>query len=139
MGITYFLTDSSHIAEIEVKLGNLIFSEDDKKIFLDGNNGRVCYDSIMVFDTDAERLSYANPLDGFYFVSETKILWRYDDNTWTSITEPPKNNVVFIPKSELPIQGESSILYVCGTEMFTWSQEDNEYLPMEADVYWKEV
>lgn len=139
MGITYFLTNSSHINDIEVKLGNLIFSEDEKRIYLDGSSGRVCYDSIMVFETDSDRINYASPSDGFYFVSETKILWRYEDNTWTSITEPPTNNVVFIPKSELPPEGQVAVLYVCDTEMYTWSPIENQYVAMTADSVWREV
>lgn len=137
MGVTYYLTNSEHINDIDVTLGNLIFSEDNNRIYFDGNMGRVCYDSIMVFATEAERYNYPVPLEGFYFVSETKILWRYEDNAWTAITEPPTNNVVFIPKSELPTEGAFATLYVCGTEMYVWV--DNQYVPMNADSIWREV
>lgn len=137
MAITYYLTDSAHINSIDVNLGNLLFSEDTKRIYFDGNLGRICYDSIIVFETDLDRFNYPNPMDGFYFVSETKVLWRYENDEWTSITEPPTNNVIFIPKSELPIPGEFATLYICDTEMFIW--KNNEYIPMNADSVWKEV
>lgn len=139
MAITYYLTNSEHIDEINVNLGNLLFCEDTKRIYLDGEAGRICYDSIMVFETDADRSNFLYPSDGFYFVSETKVLWRYEDNEWTSITEPPTNNVVFIPKEELPTEGEFAVLYVCGTEMFVWSPTENRYISMNADSYWHEV
>lgn len=139
MAITFYLTNSEQINSIDVSLGNLLFCEDTKRIYLDGTENRVCYDSIMIFETDLDRFNFPNPPNGFYFVSETKVLWRYEDDEWTSITEPPTNNVVFIPKSELPPEGEYAVLYVCGTEMFIWSPTENQYIPMNADSYWHEV
>ena len=137
--ITYYLTNSEHISEIDVSVGNLLYCEDTKRIYLDGQNGRVCYDSIMVFELDSERELYQNPTEGFYFVEETHILWRYANDEWVEVTAPPSSNVVFIPKSELPAEGESEVLYVCDQEMFTWDADGNEYLSMNADSVWHEV
>ncbi len=137
--ITYYLTTSEYINTIDVALGNLIFCEDTKRVYFDGDNGRVSYDSLLVFETDADRHAYAHPMDGFYFVEETKIMWRYSNGEWTAITEPPTNNVIFIPKSELPTKGEFATLYICDTEMFIWSPTENKYIPMNADSIWHEV
>lgn len=137
--ITYYLTDAEHMGSISVSPGNLIFCEDTKRIYLDGKSGRVSYDSLIVFDTEADRLAYANPIEGFYFVEETKVMWRYSGETWTSITESPTNNVVFIPKSELPIPGKVDTLYICDTEMFIWSPTENKYHSMNNDSVWHEV
>ena len=62
--VTYYLTDSYNLDSIEVKQGNLIFCENTKTIYLDGPNGRVAYDSIMVFETDADRYSMVSPERG---------------------------------------------------------------------------
>lgn len=137
--VTYYLTDAAHLDSIDIAQGNLLFCEDTKRIYFDNEDRRVCYDSIMVFATDADRMLFANPMDGFYFVSETKILWRYENNTWTALTTPPTNNVIFIPKSELPTPGAFATLYICDTEMFIWSPTENKYIPMNADSIWHEV
>jgi hypothetical protein len=135
--ITYYLTDTSHLDSIEVNAGNLLFCEDTRVIYLDGENGRVAYDSIMVFETDEDRFIYPNPQVGFYYVEETKVLWRYDGAEWKSITEPPTHNVVFIPKSELPAQGEFAVLYICDNEMFVWL--DDQYVSLNSESVWHEV
>lgn len=137
--ITYYLTDSSHLSEIEVTAGNLLFCEDVKRIYLDGNNGRVCYDSIMIFETDADRISYTSPIEGFYFVEETKIMWRYSNEEWIAITEPPTNNVIFIPYSELPEEGQYAVLYVCDKEFYIWNPTEMKYEKMNSDSVWHEV
>lgn len=134
---TYYLTDSANIANIEVSVGNLLFCEDTKRIYFDGTNGRICYDSIMVFQTIEEMLAYDNPYIGFYFVESEKTLWRYDGDGWIAITEPPKNVIMFIPESDLPEEGESEVLYVCGTKLFIW--EDEQYKQINADSVWQEV
>lgn len=137
--IRFFLTNSEHIGEIEVAIGNLIFSEDDKKIYLDGGSGRICYDSIIVFALDSDRYYYQNPIDGFYFVEETKVLWRYSNGEWTAITDPPVNNVVFIPYSELPPEGDFAVLYICDKEFYIWNPTTQQYEEMNAESIWHEV
>ncbi len=138
--ITYYLLpSSSKLNEVDYQLGNLIFCEDIKRIYLDGVYGRVSYDSIVVFETDAERILYEHPFEGFYFVEETKTLWRYYEEEWTNITEPPESNVVFIPKSELPPEGEFAVLYVCDTEQYVWNPTTHAYDQINAEAVWHEV
>lgn len=134
---TYYLTDSANIDGIEVSIGNLLLCEDTKRIYFDGENGRVCYDSIMVFPTTETMIAYENPVEGFYFVEESKTLWRYDEDGWVALTEPPMNVIRFIPESDLPEEGEIEILYVCGTKLFIW--EDGQYKQINADSIWQEV
>lgn len=144
MGVTYpsityyLLPSSSKINEIEFAVGNLIFCEDMHRIYLDGLYKRVCYDCIVVFDTEAERIEYASPSEGFYFVEESKTLWRYKSG-WTSIAAPEDSNLVFIPKSELPVEGKVNVLYVCGTEQYIWSPTENKYLACNSEAIWNDV
>jgi hypothetical protein len=106
---------------------------------MDGMYGRVCYDSIVIFDTELELYEYEHPFEGFYFVEETKTLWRYYEEEWTSLTEPPTSNVVFVPKSELPDEGEFAVLYVCDTEMYVWDIDKHDYVGINTESIWHEV
>lgn len=136
---TYYLAPSDKLDLIEYKVGNLIFVDDLHRIYLDGISGRVSYDAIKVFATDAERIAYENPLEGFYFVEDTKCLWRYYESTWSAITAPPSGSVIFIPKSDLPPEGQTDVLYVCDTEMFVWDENQHLYASVGGDVVWQEV
>lgn len=136
---TYYLTPSEKFNQIDYQLGNIIFVEDLHRLYFDGMNGRVCYDSIVIFDTEAQRHEYEHPFEGFYFVEETKTLWRYYEDEWTNITEPPSSNVVFIPESELPDEGEFAVLYVCDTKMFIWDVNTHRYVGMNTESIWHEV
>ena len=137
----YYAIPSSKLNEVDYEFGNLIFCEDLHRIYLDGVYGRVCYDSIYVFSTELERYEFEHPFEGFYFVEETKTLWRYYEEEWTAITEPSIENVKFIPFSELPIEGEYAVLYICEDteEQYIW--KDNEYVKLNssAETIWHEV
>lgn len=138
--VTYYLTNSYNLNNIEVKPGNLIFCENTKTIYLDSASGRIAYDSITVFETDADRYNLVAPERGFYYVEETKVLWRYDEYNWSPLTEPPTNNVVFIPKNELPQEGEPAVLYICGKDFYIWNIEEHQYEKMNAsEIIWNEI
>lgn len=136
---TFYLTPSEKFNQIDYQLGNIIFVEDLHRLYLDGVYGRVCYDSIVIFSTDLERYEYEHPFEGFYFVEETKTLWRYYEDEWTSLTEPPTNNVVFVPKSELPQEGQFAVLYICDREMYVWDTNQHRYVGITAESIWHEV
>lgn len=136
---TYYIMPSEKLGQVDYEFGNIIYCEDLHRIYLDGIYGRVCYDSLMTFDTEYDRMTHENTFEGFYFVEETKTLWRYYDEEWTAITAPPSNNVIFIPKSELPEEGEYAVLYVCGDEMLTWDPVEGKYNSMTAESVWHEV
>lgn len=133
----FYLTNSANINDIDVELGNLIFCEDTRRVYFDNENGRVCYDSIAIFETQDEMFSFKYPTDGFYFVEETKVLWRYYNGSWIAITDPPINNVRFIPESDLPGEGDFEVLYVCGNKIFVWG--DGEYQQISAPPVWQDA
>ena len=135
----YHITPSSKLNEIDYELGNLIFVEDLHRIYYDGFLGRVCYDSLVQLDYENEREEIEHPFEGFYFVEETKTLWRYYDEEWTIIAKP-SGTIRFIDKADLPAEGEAETLYVCGTEMFIWDAVNNKYATTSSsDIAWEDI
>lgn len=132
----YFIVASADkVPDIDVNFGNLIYCEELRKIYLDGINGRQCYDGVSILLTDAERETIFEPPEGgFYFVEETKTLWRLYDGEWTSINSS-SGGVIFV--SELPPVGEPERLYVKETEAYVWL--NNEYEPITSENVWREV
>ena len=135
----YHITPSSKLAEIEYEFGNLIFVEDLQRIYYDGVLGRVCYDSLVRFDYEWERQEAEHLFEGFYFVEETKTLWRYYEEEWTVIAKP-NGTIRFIDRADLPVEGESETLYVCGTDIFIWDAENNRYnATNNPDITWEDI
>lgn len=136
--VIHYLTNSENIDNIPVVVGNLIFCEDRQKVYFDGANGRVCYDSIIIFETDDDRVDLQNPFDSFYYVKESGMLWRYDENIgWQVLNESAFQNVTFVEKEYLPEEGDYDILYVCGDEEYVW--RNDQYVQITAESKWHEV
>lgn len=121
--IKFYSTVASKLDNLEIIDGQLIFVSDIKKIYLDLNNKRVEYSQIILLVSEEQRKGILAPVEGFYFVEETKILWRYK-NDWSQITYPPKEQVKIIEENgELPQLGEENILYILGTKIYKWNKE----------------
>jgi hypothetical protein len=122
-------TSSSRIRELPIKNGQLIFIQDLGRIAFDFKGKRVFYNQIVELETEADRTKLENPLDGYYFVIGTGVLWFYKDG-WTQLTDKPQN-ILFIGV-ELPQLGHENQLYVNITDGYehisVWSEERNEYI-----------
>lgn len=120
-------TTSSRIRELPIKNGQLVFIRDLGRIAFDFKDKRVFYNQIVELESEAERTALENPLDGYYFVIGSGVLWLYK-NEWIQITERPEN-VLFIGV-ELPQLGEEDKLYVSKTEqdISVWDDETNQYI-----------
>ena len=104
-------TNSPRIRELPIKDGQLIFVQDLGRIAFDFKGKRVFYNQIVELETEAERLTLDEPLDGYYFVIGSGCLWFYNEE-WTQITEKPKE-VIHIDV-ELPQLGQAkeNTLYI---------------------------
>lgn len=122
-------TSSSKIRELVIKNGQLIFVQDLGRIAFDFNNKRVFYNQIVELDTEIERQNLVSPLNGYYFVIDTAVLWHYQ-NGWTQITGAPQE-VIFIGV-ELPTLGQANKLYANTTKgaenISVWSEELGTYV-----------
>ena len=122
-------TSSSRIKDLVIKNGQLIFIQDLGRIAFDFNNKRVFYNQIVELNTDMERREMVSPLNGYYFVVDTGVLWRYR-NDWIQITSKPEE-IVFVGV-ELPALGQENTIYANTTEgaecVSVWSDELGAYI-----------
>lgn len=122
-------TSSSRVRELPLKNGQLIFVQDLGRIAFDYNDKRVFYNQIVELETEAERLLLEEPLDGYYFIIGSGILWFYKDG-WTQITEKPESVVCI--GVELPQLGQAKegTLYVNKTEreIAVFDEASNDYI-----------
>lgn len=120
-------TSSSRIRELTIKDGQLIFIQDLGRIAFDYKGQRVFYNQIVELETEAERQTLENPLDGYYFVIDSACLWFYKSG-WTQITEKP-DDILFIDV-ELPQLGQQGKLYVDtdDREISVWDEETDTYI-----------
>lgn len=126
----FIATTSDKIDSIPVVSGQLIFSRDDRVIYLD-TDVRTSFQQIITLIDDDQRLAIQFPLQGYYFVKDTKILWTYENGNWIQITEPPKQEVVY----GLPDVGEENVLYMEGTKLYRWDKLSNSYIEMGIQIW----
>lgn len=113
--MSVIVTTSEKLSSLLIKNGQLVFVKDKHRIAFDFNDKRTFYNQITELETDYERTSISSPSDGYYFVIDTAVLWRYCDG-WTQITSKP-DEIVFIG-TELPELGlaKEKTLYVNKTK-----------------------
>ena len=126
----FIATTSDKIDSIPIVSGQLIFSRDDRVIYLD-TDIRTSFQQIITLIDDDQRLAIQFPLQGCYFVKGTKILWTYENGKWIQITEPPKQEVVY----GLPDIGEENVLYMEGTKLYRWDKLSNSYIEMGIQIW----
>ena len=120
-------TTSSKIRDLTIQSGQLVFLYDIGRIAFDYKGTRVFYNQIVELESEAVRQSLENPLDGYYFVVETGVLWAHKSG-WTQLTGKPES-IEFIDV-ELPELGQENKLYVNKTEqnISVWDDETNQYI-----------
>lgn len=120
-------TTSSKIRDLTIQSGQLVFLYDIGRIAFDYKGTRVFYNQIVELESEAVRQSLENPLDGYYFVVGTGVLWAYK-SVWTQLTGSPEN-IEFIDV-DLPKLGQENKLYVSKTEqeVSVWDEETNQYV-----------
>ena len=120
-------TTSSKIRNLTIENGQLVFLYDIGRIAFDYKGTRVFYNQIVELETESERLALENPLDGYYFVIGSGVLWAYKAG-WIQITGKPES-IEFIDV-ELPELGQENKLYVNKAEqnISVWDEETNQYI-----------
>lgn len=131
-------TVAAKLSQLSVLDGNLIFVTDTKKIYLDINGSRLCYDTIQVFDTDAERLATLAPTEGFYCVEDTCVLWRYSSGSWKRLTPEEIKPVLYgTSVSDFPKEGNENLLYVTDDASYRWDNSLSSYIMVSNKTYWR--
>lgn len=118
----FFYTTDSKLKELGIVDGQIIFTSDTKTIYLDMKGKRHSYSTIQVFATDAERLAVTAPVEGYYFVEDTNVMWRYK-NMWKQVTPSHLNPIVFLDApNQLPVVGTEGLLYCTNGAIYNWKQ-----------------
>lgn len=128
----FIATTSDKIKDIAIISGQLIFSRDDRAIYLDAGSERTTFQQIITLLSEEIRQGLASPLQGFYFIMDTKTLWSYDGKYWTQVTEKPRENLVFGEYDEFPETGEEKVLYVDEKNIYRWSEKKQDYSELGA-------
>ena len=120
-------TTSDKIRNLLIKDGQLIFIQDLGRIAFDFKGSRVFYNQIVELETDAERMALDSPLNGYYFVIGTGVLWSYQDE-WIQITGAPQQ-ILFVG-TELPTLGQENKIYVDvdDKEISVWDEATQQYI-----------
>lgn len=127
--VKFISTINSRLNSLPVENGNLIFVEDARKIVLDFHGKRSEYTQFITLESEDQRLSLLAPLDLFYFVKNTGILWRYSEG-WIQITSSPYSWVSEIKGVEnFPQTGQSNIFYTDMTQnkLYRWDATEKKY------------
>lgn len=85
-------TNKSLLGTTDISNGCVYFVDDTKELFFDFDSKRSEVKDILVLEKESERTSILFvPLNKFYFVLETKILWFYKDGSWYQVSQsaPP--------------------------------------------------
>ena len=102
-------TTSNKLKDLIIEDGQFIFMYDVGRIAIDFKGKRTFYNQIVTLESDAERVAITEPIDGYYFVIETGVLWHHHGG-WNQVSGVG-SDAVFIG-DELPELGVQNKLYV---------------------------
>lgn len=137
--VKFYTTVAAKLSQLAVKNGQIIFVSDTRKIYLDFAGQRVCYDAIAIFDTDQERLDWLAPVEGFYYVRETHVIWNFS-GSWTQITPENLTPISFgVTAQDFPAVGNNKILYIADDATYKWDAAKSEYKPVSNLTQWVEM
>jgi len=138
--IKFIATTQAKVDSIPIAAGQLIFSTDERIIYLDTTE-RTAFQSIITVPTEQFRQNLTSPVEAFYFVNDTKILWQYEQSEWFQLTSSPKENMIFTDEESLPTEGQDEILYVTEKNIYRWNASTHEYIKLGGDntAIWQDL
>lgn len=133
--VKFYYTVNSKLAELPIVDGQVIFVSDTKKFYLDMNGLRLGYSDIQVLATDNDRTSMLAPVEGFYFVDDTNVLWRYKGG-WKQVTPDNVTPIVFAEFEDFPPTGKENTLYVTNDATYRWDTLTSQYICIANKTAW---
>lgn len=124
--IKFIATTKSKLKDLPIAAGQLIFATDEKVIYLD-TEIRTAFQQIITLPTEQFRQDMISPVEAFYFVNETKVLWQYEQDAWFQLTNSPKENIIFADENDFPDVGTEGILYVTTDNIYRWNNDMHQY------------
>lgn len=130
-----YSTLGSKLSQLPVSDGNLIFTTDTHTVYLDMNGSRIAYTDINVLPLESNRTSILAPVEGFYYIEETNILWRYKEG-WKKITPDNVSPLFFGEYSSFPEKGSENTLYVSNDATYKWDSLTSTYVCIANKTEW---
>lgn len=136
--VKLYATTAARLNDLSVVDGQLIFVKDVKKIYLDLNGIRVEYSIIQSLSSDEERTAILAPVEGFYYVEDTNVLWRYKTK-WTQISPSNLTPIFFGSYETFPESGNATTLYVDNDAIYKWDALTSSYLAVANVTQWENI
>lgn len=136
--VKLYSTTAARLNDLEVNDGQLIFVKDTRRIYLDMNGLRVEYSDIRLLSFDSDRSGLLAPVEGFYYIEETNVLWRYKSK-WTQISPSNLTPIVFGELETFPEVGNPTSLYVSDNVVYKWDAGLSSYLAVANNTCWENL
>lgn len=133
--VKFYHTKQSKLSSLPVRDGNLIFVTDTKVLYLDINGNRLPYVDIQILSQESDRTSILAPIEGFYYVEDTNVLWRYK-GSWKQVTPNTLTPLFFGGYKDFPEQGNSGVLYVSDNATYKWDSTQSQYVCVANKTEW---
>lgn len=136
--VKFYYTVASKLADLPIVDGRVIFVSDTRSFYLDMKGVRLEYRDIQVLPSESDRTSILAPVEGFYFVDDTNVMWRYK-NGWHQITPSNITPFVYGELESFPSPGKENTLYATQDATYVWDNITQSYLCIANKTEWKEV
>lgn len=134
--VKFYYTTDSKLSELPIVDGQVIFVHDTKKFYLDMNGLRLGYSDIQVLASDSDRTAVLAPVEGFYFVDDTNVMWRYKGG-WKQITPSNLTPLVFGEYEDFPPTGKENTLYITDDATYRWDSITSSYICIANKTEWR--
>ena len=140
-------TTKSVLEGTDTTEGSIYFTSDTGELYYDFNSNRVQITDFVIVNTETERAALIAPLNKFYYILDTGILWLYKDGEWynntTDLTtyatieyvdESLKNKQDSITDTDTIVVDETGLNALgmleknTGTAVFDWVGTEEEWL-----------
>ena len=130
-------TVEAKLPQLPVTDGNLVFTTDTCRIYMDINGLRLCYDTIKTIEKESDREFQVAPIEGYYYVMDTNVLWNYSGGSWKQLT-PSNLNPITIARGpeDFPAIGDPKTLYVGDDATYKWDAVSQSYLVVANRTEW---
>ena len=137
----FIATNHDKLAEIPTKDGQVIFSRDEQVIYLDSESNRVAFKNILIIDTEANRAQTVAIEGCFYYVEDSKLIYRYKDSQWNCLNS---TEIIFNDRNAFPQIGDAAKIYVTKNSIYKWDAETEDYVKIGSgnimeELYWSSI
>lgn len=135
--VKFYSTVASKLADLPIVDGQFILVRDQRTIYVDLNGMRLGYHDIQVVSSESDRTQILAPTEGFYYVDETNVMWRYKGG-WKQITPSNVTPFVYGEFDSFPETGKEGTLYATDNATYVWNSTLNSYTCIANKTEWKE-